>query len=137
MSDAMQFDDKVILLDRLLERVNFTLVRDFNYGGFDGRVTDLDEIEATGVVAIELMREAERWRVLNQRRLIALESVEWIMVDGRVQCPSCLKSREEGHGVLCLLDESLRPTAEKLKLREEQEALYTACRTTSPEEQAK
>jgi hypothetical protein len=73
-------------------------------------------------------QKAEEWRVLNQRRLVALESVEWIMVNGRVQCPSCLHSKEEGHGILCLIDEALRPTAQKLKLREEQESMYAACR---------
>ena len=126
--------DNVTLQERLYERVNFTLVRDFNYGGFESPVKDLDELEATRVVAVELMRESEKWRVLNQRRLLALERIEWIMVVGRIQCPACLHSKEEGHGVLCEIDEAMRPTAEKLKLRAEQEAMYAACKRTKREE---
>lgn len=76
-----------------------------------------------GIAFLELIDKAEEWRALNQRRVEALESVEWIMVKGRMQCPSCLESKDSGHGVLCLLDEALRPTSEKLKLREEQNAL--------------
>lgn len=86
----------------------------------------LDELDEANERLGQAEQAAEKWRILNQRRLIALEAVEWIMVNGRVQCPSCLHSQEEGHGVLCQLDEALRPTAEKLKLRAQQNALYAA-----------
>jgi hypothetical protein len=79
-----QIDNNVVLQEMLYDRVNFTLVRDLNYGGFEHPVTDSDELQATRIVAIELMQESQKWRTLNQRRLIALESVEWIMVNGRV-----------------------------------------------------
>lgn len=95
--------------------------------GADRVIPLLDDIDEVRGQAVEIMQEAEKWRVLNQRRLVALESVEWIMVNGRVQCPSCLESKDAGHSVLCLLDEALRPTAEKLKLREEQNAMYADC----------
>jgi hypothetical protein len=121
-------EDNTSLQEHLYSRVNYTLVRDLNFGDFTKRpVRDADELQATRIVAIELMQEAEKWRILNQRRLVALEAVEWIMVNGRIQCPSCLHSQTEGHGVLCSLDEALRPTAEKANLREKQCALYAAC----------
>jgi hypothetical protein len=57
----------------------------------------------------------------------ALRIVEWIMVGGRVQCPDCLSAQVEGHAVLCRIDEALRPTPEKARIRAEQEAMYKDC----------
>jgi len=59
-----------------------------------------------------------------ERHSEALRLVEWIMVNGRIQCPACLHSKDEGHGVLCQIDEVLHSTAEKQRLRAEQNALY-------------
>ena len=89
-------------------------------GYFNERENELFEYAATQRELVYDLRE------LNQRRILALESVEWIMVNGRTQCPSCLSSQDVGHSVLCVLDEALRPTAEKLKIRETENAMYKA-----------
>ena len=88
-------------------RVNFTLVRDFNYGGFESPVKDLDELEATRVVAVELMRESEKWRArISVFWRLNASSGSWSL--GVFNAPRVWHSKEEGHGVLCEIDEAMR-----------------------------
>lgn len=43
--------------DKLFNRVNYLLVKDFDYGGFSRPVRDADELEATRQIAISLIEE--------------------------------------------------------------------------------
>ena len=96
-----------------------------NIWGSDGdRLAVVDGNLAYDVEAIDVANFIADSCNSHKLLLDALEDIEWIMVDGKVQCPSCLKPRENGHGILCKIDEALRPTAGKAKLRAGQNKLY-------------